>query len=145
MNRLGVLITAMLVLLALYFLVTTVFKPSQPQVVVVRPSGGQSGGQDASQSGAQAPTPTPAPPPPTPADGVHACTKAIFLRVGSTSVCADIVYSVVKTDNMIQVDFQGGTVQGFFMFASVPSCAVVTAPHGSLMIPCRAQILISVK
>ncbi len=137
MNRLGILITVMLALTAVYFLVTTVNKPSQPQVVVVKPSGAQS----ADQSGAQ--TPTPAPPPP--ADGVHACAKAIFLRVGGTSLCADILYSVVKTDNMIQVDFQGGTIQGFFMFASAPSCPITTTPQGALLIPCRAQILISIK
>jgi hypothetical protein len=139
MNRLGLIVTVMLAFTAVYFLVTTVYKPSQPQVVVVRPSGAQSG----DQSGAQAQTPTPVPPPP--ADGVHACTKAVFLRVGSTSLCADILYSVVKTDSMIQVDFQGGTVQGFFMFASAPSCAITTTPQGALLIPCRAQILISIK
>ncbi len=142
MNRLGVLITVMLAFTALYFLATTVFKPSQPQVVVVRPSGGQADGQGASQSGAQTPTPAP---PPTLADGVHACTKAIYLRVGSTSLCVDVLYSVVKTDNMIQVDFQGGTVQGLFMFASAPSCPIVTTPQGALQVPCRAQILISLK
>jgi hypothetical protein len=141
MNRLGLLITVMLALMAMYFLITTVYKPTQPQVVVVRPSGAQSG----DQSGAQAQTPTPAPPPPPPADGVHACTKAIFLRVGTTSLCVDKLYSVVKTDNMIQVDFQGGIVQGFFMFASAPSCAITTTPQGTLLIPCRAQILISIK
>jgi hypothetical protein len=135
MSRLGLIITVALALTALYYLSTTLFKPAQPQVIVVRPSGAQS----ASDSGAQ--TQTQAPPPPL-AEG--ACTKAVFLKVSGVSLCADVIYSVVKTDSMLQVDFQGGTVQGFFMFASAPSCAVTTMPQG-VFIPCRAQILIQLK
>jgi hypothetical protein len=128
-NRLGFIITVMLALTALYYLGTTMFKPSQPQVVVVRPSGAQ----NATQPGGS-----------MPAGGPFACTKAVYLKVGAVSLCADVVYSVLKTDDSLQVDFQGGVVQGFFMFISAPSCAVTTTPQG-VLIPCRAQILIPAK
>jgi hypothetical protein len=127
-NRLGFIITVMLALTALYYLGTTMFKPSQPQVVVVKPSGAQ----NATQPGGL-----------TPAGGSFACTKAVYLKVGAVSLCADVVYSMLKTDDSLQVDFQGGVVQGFFMFISAPSCAVTTTPQG-VLIPCRAQILIPV-
>jgi hypothetical protein len=133
MNRLGVLITVMLALTALYYLSTTMFKPNQPQVVVVRPSGAQ----NVSQPGA--PTPVPAP-----VGGAHACIKPVYLKVGSVSLCADMVYSVLKTDDSLQVDFQGGMIQGVFTFISAPSCAISTTPQG-VVIPCRAQILIPIK
>jgi hypothetical protein len=129
MNRLGFIITVMLALTALYYLGTTMFKPAQPQVVVVRPSGAQ----NATQPGVT-----------TPAGGIFACTKAVYIKVGAVSLCADIVYSMLKTDDSLQVDFQGGVVQGFFMFISAPSCAVTTTPQG-VLIPCRAQILIPAK
>jgi hypothetical protein len=137
MNRLTALITVMLVLTAMYFIVTTVFKPSQPQVVVVRPSGGQ-GGQTTAAS--EAPTPTPSPP----VGGQHLCLKAVYLKVGETSVCADVVYGVVRADDgSLQVDFQGGIVNGIFTLTLAP-CAVTTTPQG-VIIPCRAQIMIPVK
>jgi energy-converting hydrogenase Eha subunit B len=125
-NRLGLIITVMLALTALYYLSTIMSKPSQPQVVVVRPSGAQ----NVTQPGG-----------PVPAGGFFACTKAVYLKVGAVSLCADVVYSVLKTDDSLQVDFQGGVVQGFFTFISAPSCAVTTTPQG-ILIPCRAQILI---
>jgi hypothetical protein len=128
-NRLGFIITVMLALTALYYLGTTMFKPTQPQVVVVRPSGAQ----NATQPGGLTPT-----------GGPFACTKAVYLKVGAVSLCADVVYSMFKTDDSLQVDFQGGVVQGFFMFISAPSCAVTTTPQG-VLIPCRAQILIPAK
>jgi hypothetical protein len=141
MNRLAALIMVMLALTALYFIVTMVFKPSQPQVIVVRPSGGQ-GGQTAATNTAASEAPTPAPPPPV--GGQYLCTKAVYLKVGGVSLCADVVYSMLKTDDSLQVDFQGGVVQGFFMFISAPSCAITTTPHG-VLIPCRAQIQIPLK
>jgi hypothetical protein len=128
-NRLGFIITVMLALTALYYLGTTMFKPTQPQVVVVRPSGAQ----NATQPGGL-----------TPAGGPFACTKSVYLKVGAVSLCADAVYSMLKTDDSLQVDFQGGVVQGLFMFISAPSCAVTTTPQG-VLIPCRAQILIPAK
>lgn len=130
MNRLGLIITVMLALMALYYLATTMFKPTQPQVVVVRPSGGA---QNGTQPGAA-----------PPAAGFYACTKAVYLKVGGVSLCADMLYGVVKIDDSLQVDFQGGVVQGLFMFISAPSCAVTTTPQG-VLIPCRAQILIPIK
>ena len=141
MNRLAALVMAMLALTALYFIVTTVFKPPQPQVIVVRPSGAQ-GGQTAATNTAASEAPTPTPPPPV--GGQYLCTKTVYLKVGGVSLCADMVYSMLKTDDSLQVDFQGGVVQGFFMFISPPSCAITTTPHG-VLIPCRAQILIPVK
>jgi hypothetical protein len=141
MHRLVALVTVMLALTALYFLVTTVFKPSQPQVVVVRPSGGQSG-QTPTQNAGYSETQTPAPPPPV--GGQYLCTKAVYIKVGETSICADAVYGMaLNVDGALQVDFQGGIVHGVFTFASVP-CAVSTTPQG-VLIPCRAQILIPVK
>jgi hypothetical protein len=132
-NKLGVIIMVMLALTALYYLSMTMSKPSQPQVVVVRPSGAQ----NATQPGA--PTPVPAP-----AGGLYACTKPVYLKVGSVSLCADVVYSLLKTNDSLQVDFQGGTIQGVFTFISAPSCAIFTTPQG-IVIPCRAQILIPAK
>jgi hypothetical protein len=129
MNRLGFIIMVMLALTAVYYLSTSMFKPTQPSVVVVRPSGAQNGSQPGG---------------PVSVGGVFACTKAVYLKVGSISVCADVVYSVIKTDDSLQVDFQGGVVQGLFMFISAPSCVVTTTPQG-VLIPCRAQILIPVK
>ncbi len=139
-NRLGFLIMVMLALTAVYFVVTTMFTPSKPQVVVVRPSEAQGAGQGNSQPGA--PTPAPAPPP---AGGINVCPKAMFLKVKDVTVCADVLYSVVRTDGSLQVDFQEGVVQGNFMFLSAPSCPVATTPHGALFIPCRAQILIPIR
>jgi hypothetical protein len=133
MARVGVVIVVMLALVALYYLGTTMFKPSQPQVVVVRPSGTH----NATQSGGSGPTAVPS-------VGLSACTKAVYLKAGSTSLCADLVYSMVKTDEGLQVDFQGGTIQGSFIFVSAPSCPVTTSPQG-IFIACRAQILIQVK
>ncbi len=132
MNRLGLIITVALALTAVYYLATTMFKPTQPQVIVVRPSGAQ----NATQPGG--------PPPAPPAAGFYACTKAVYLKVGGVSLCADMLYGVVKIDDSLQVDFQGGVVQGFFMFISAPSCVVTTTPQG-VFIPCRAQILIPIK
>ena len=129
MNKLGLIITAMLALTALYYLGTTMFKPTQPQVVVVRPSVAQ----NTTQPGGS-----------MPAGGPFACTKAVYLKVGGVSLCADAVYSMLKTDDSLQVDFQGGVVQGLFMFISAPSCTVTTTPQG-ILIPCRAQILIPFK
>ena len=128
-NRLGVIIMVMLVLTALYYLGTTTLKPSQPQVVVVKPSGAQ----NASQPGG-----------PAPVGGPFACTRAVYLKVGGVSICADVVYSMLKTDDSLQVDFQSGVVQGLFTFISAPSCPVTTTPQG-VFIPCRAQILIPLK
>jgi hypothetical protein len=142
MNRLAAIVTVMLVLTALYFLVTTVFKPSQPQVIVVRPSGGQ-GGQTPSQNVGPSDVPTPVPPPPS-VGGQCLCTKAMYLKVGETSVCADIIYGAARTtDGSLQVEFQGGIINGVFTFVSVP-CAVTTTPQG-VFVPCRAQILIPTK
>jgi len=129
MNRLGVIIMVMLVLTALYYLGTTTLKPSQPQVVVVKPSGAQNVTQPSA---------------PTPVGGLTVCTRAVYLKVGGTTLCVDVVYSVLKTDDSLQVDFQGGVVQGHFMFLSAPSCPVTTSPQG-ILIPCRAQILIPAK
>jgi hypothetical protein len=133
MNKLGVIITVMLAFTALYFLYTSIFKPLQPQVVVVRPSGAQNATQPS--------TPTPVA---TPAGGLYACTKAVYLKVGSVSLCADMVHSVLKTDDSLQVDFQGGMIQGVFTFISAPSCTISTTPQG-IHIPCRAQVLIPLK
>jgi len=125
-NRLGFIITVMLALTALYYLGTSMFKPSQPQVVVVKPSGAQNATQPVS----------------VPTGGL--CTRVVHLKVGSVSICADVVYSMLKTDDSLQVDFQGGTVQGLFTFISAPTCPVSTTPQG-VFIPCRAQILIPLK
>jgi len=129
MNKLGFIILVLLAITALYYLSTAAFKPTQPQVVVVKPSGAQNNTQPSG---------------PMPVGGLFACTKTVYLKVGGASLCADVVYSVVKTDDSLQVDFQGGVVQGFFMFISAPSCAVTTSPQG-VIIPCRAQILIPTK
>jgi hypothetical protein len=137
MNRLGILITVMLVLTAVYFLVTNFFAPPKPQVVVVRPSGAQNANQNASQ-------PAPFPGPQAVTGGFYACPKAIFLKVGGVTVCADALYGVFRSDGIVQVDFQDGIVQGNFMFASAPTCAVLTTPQGALLIPCRAVIQIPV-
>jgi hypothetical protein len=137
MNRLMVIVTVMLVVTALYYMVTTVFKPSQPQVIVVKPSGGQ-GGQSTAGSTAAPETPPP------PVGGQYLCPKTVYLKVAETSICADVVYAVVRAeDGSLQVDFQGGIVSGVFTFASAP-CAVTTTPQG-ILIPCRAQIVIPVK
>jgi hypothetical protein len=128
--RLGILIMVMLVLTAAYYLTTTMFKPSQPQVVVVRPSGAQSTAQNATQ--------------PVVPVGATVCVKAFYLKVGSISICADVVYSMTKTDDGVLVDFQGGIISGSFAFTSAPACVVSTTPQG-VQIPCRAQVLIPVK
>jgi hypothetical protein len=137
MNKLGLIITVMLALTALYFLSTTMFKPSQPQVVVVRPQP-----QGSSQPDAQ--PAQPANPPPGPTSGPFVCTKAVHLRVDNVSLCADVLFSVFKSNDALHVEFQGGVVQGFFMFASAPSCTITTTPQG-VLIPCRAQIMIPTK
>jgi len=136
-NRLGILITVMLALTAVYFLATNFFAPPKPQVVVVRPSGAQSVSQNASQPVAPSG-------PPALAGGLYACPKAIFLKVGGVTVCADVLYSVFRSDGVVQVDFQDGIVQGNFMFVSAPTCVVLTTPQGALLIPCRAVIQIPV-
>jgi len=133
-NKLVFIITVMLALTALYYLGTAMFKPSQPQVVVVRPSGAQNDSQNTSQSGA--PTPVGGPP--------FACSRTIYLKVGSMHICADVVYSMLKTDDSLQVDFQSGVVQGLFTFISAPPCPITTTPQG-VFVPCRAQILIPLK
>jgi len=130
--KLGILIVVMLALTAAYFLTTTVSKPSQPQVVVVRPSGAQSTAQNVTQ-------------PVVPVGGsTTVCVKAFYLKVGSISICADVVYSMTKTDDGVLVDFQGGTISGSFAFMSAPTCVVSTTPQG-VQIPCRAQVLIPMK
>jgi hypothetical protein len=133
MNRLGFIILVTLALTALYYLSVTMFKPSQPQVVVVKSSGAQNTNQSSTQ------TPTPVMP-----GGLYACTKAVYLKVGNVYLCADVVYNVLKTDDSLQVDFQGGVVQGYFTFISAPTCPVTTTPQG-ILIPCRTQILIPTK
>jgi hypothetical protein len=137
MRKLWVLTTVMLVFMALYYLVTTSFKPSQPQVIVVKPSGAQTPAQTATPSQAE-----PQPQSPPSVHGPFACAKAVYLKVGGTSLCADVVYSVAKADDVLQVDFQGGIVYGVFTIASVP-CPVSTTPQG-VFISCRAQIMIPV-
>jgi monoamine oxidase len=132
--RLGIIIMVMLALTAAYYLTTTMFKPSQPQVVVVRPSGAQSTAQNTTQ-------------PITPVGvggSTIVCVKAFYLKVGSISICADVVYSMAKTDDGVLVDFQGGIISGSFAFTSAPACVVSTTPQG-VQIPCRAQVLIPVK
>ena len=139
MKRLWILIMVMLALMAVYYLAITLFKPSQPQVIIVRPSGGQTQPQTAPapQSGPEsAPQSLPS------MHGHFACTKAVYLKVGSTSLCVDIVYSVTKDNNVLQVDFQGGIVQGVFTLVSAP-CAISTTPQG-VVIPCRAQIMVPI-
>jgi len=138
MNRLGILITAMLVLTVIYFLATVVFKPSQPQVVVVKPSGAQNNPQNPQARE------EPRSPPQMPVGEPPPCVKHVYLKVGSVSLCADMIHSMVKTDGHIQVDFQGGIIHGIFMFASAPTCVVTTTPQG-VHIPCRAQVLIPTK
>jgi hypothetical protein len=139
-SRLGLLITVMLVLTAVYFLVTSVFAPPKnPQVVVVRPSGAQNPNPNVNPGTNQPVAPSGEP---APVGGIYACAKAVFLRVGGVTLCADTLYSVVRGDGVIQVDFQDGMVQGNFMFVSAPMCAVVTAPQGALLVPCRAVIQI---
>jgi hypothetical protein len=127
----------MLVLTAMYYLATTLFKPTQPQVVVVKASGGQAQPQTTPP-----PQPEPAPQSPVPMHGHFACTKAVYLKVGDTSLCADIVYSVTRDGNVLQVDFQGGVVQGVFTLVSAP-CAISTTPQG-VIIPCRAHIMVPI-
>jgi hypothetical protein len=134
MRKIGLIVTAMLALMAIYYLAITAFKPSQPQVVVVRPSGAQT------TTPAQTPTPVVVEPS---APGPYACVKAVYLKVGTTSVCVDILYSVTKVDNTLQVDFQNGIVHGVFTLVSVP-CSISTTPQG-ILIPCRAQILIPLR
>lgn len=130
--RLGIIIMVMLALTAAYYLTTTMSKPSQPQVVVVRPSGAQSTAQNVTQ-------------PVVPVGGsTTACVKAFYLKVGSISICADVVYSMSKTDDGVLVDFQGGIISGSFAFTSAPTCVVSTTLQG-VQIPCRAQVLIPVK
>jgi hypothetical protein len=135
-NRLGFIITVMLALTAVYFLVTTVFKPSQPQVVVVRPSGAQN--TPAQNTSAQG---SPQPVSPMPVSDSSVCPRPVYLRVGNVVLCADVVYSLVKADNYIQIDFQGGVIRGTFKFVSPPPCVITTAYDG-IQIPCRAQVLI---
>ena len=137
MKRLWILIMVMLALMAVYYLAITLFKPSQPQVIIVRPSGGQTQPQTAPapQSGPEsAPQSLPS------MHGHLACTKAVYLKVGGTSLCTDIIYSVTRDGNVLQVDFQGGVVQGIFTLVSAP-CTISTTPQG-VVIPCRAQIII---
>jgi monoamine oxidase len=139
-NRLGLLITVMMALTAVYFLVTNVFAPPKPQVVVVKPSGAQNTSPSVNPSANQ---PVAQPGEPAPVGGIYACVKAVFLKVGGVTLCADTLYSVVRGDGVIQIDFQDGMVQGNFMFVSAPMCAVVTTPQGALLVPCRAVIQIT--
>jgi len=139
MKRLWILITVMLALTAAYYLTITLFKPQQPQVIVVRPSGGQTQTQ---ATPTPQPEPEPAPQNPISMHGHFACTKAVYLKVGSTSLCADFVYSVTKDNNVLQVDFQGGIVQGVFTLVSAP-CVISTTPQG-VVVPCRAQIMVPI-
>jgi hypothetical protein len=134
MRRLGFIIVVVLAITAVYYLAVAAFQPKTPQVVIVKPSGSQT----ANQSGSTAPPPAPI------SMGGFTCTKPVYLKVGSVSICADVIYSVVKTDDSLQVDFQGGMIQGLFMFASAPSCTLTTTPQG-VLIPCRAQIIIPLK
>ena len=138
MNRLGIIIIIALALTAAYYLFVALAKPSQPQVVVVRPADAL----DASKQNNQQRPPSPPLPPPAPE--ASGCVKMVYLKVGSVSVCTDMIHSMVKINDYVQVDFQGGMVQGAFMFASTPTCAITTLPQG-VFIPCRAQILIPVK
>jgi hypothetical protein len=137
MRKLGLIVTVALVITALYYLSMSMFQPKTPQVVIVKPSGSQS--SSTNQSGGSA-----LPQPPVSVGGYCSCTKQVYLKVGAVSLCADVIYSVAKTDDSLHVDFQGGIVQGLFMFASIPSCTITTTPQG-ILIPCRAQIIIPLK
>jgi hypothetical protein len=144
MKRIWAIIMIMLALTAVYYLVISMSKPSQPQVVVVRPSGGQNTAQ-----------PTGAPPPPSPQTqtpatiepsalvGGYNCVRTVYLKVGTASLCTDVVYSVAKVGDVLQIDFQGGVVYGVFTLVSVP-CTITTTPQG-VLIPCRATITIPLK
>jgi hypothetical protein len=143
MKRIWVIITVMLALTAVYYLVISMSKPSQPQVIVVRPSGGQNTAQPtATPPPPQTPTPATAEPP-TSASGPYACARTVHLKVGPTSLCADMVYSVAKVGDVLQVDFQGGVAYGIFTLVTVP-CTITTTPQG-VFIPCRATITIPLK
>jgi hypothetical protein len=140
MRKLWILIMVMLAFTALYYLAIALSKPTQPQVIVVKPSGAQTQAQTATPPQAE---PQPPPQNPAPMYGPFACTKAVYLKVGGTSLCADTVYSLAKANDALQVDFQGGIVQGIFTVVSAP-CTISTTPQG-VFIPCRAQIVIPIQ
>jgi hypothetical protein len=143
MKRVWVIIMVMLALTAVYFLVINTNKPSQPQVVVVRPSDGQNTARPI-QTQPQAETSAPvAVNPQALAGGPFGCVRAVYLKVGTTSLCADVIYSVAKVDDTLQIDFQGGVVHGVFTLVSVP-CTITTTPQG-VFIPCRATVTIPLK
>ena len=139
MKKVWVIVMVMLALVAVYYLVVGT-KPSQPQVVVVKPSGAAQPTQTTSPP--QNPTPVVVEPQVS-AGGPYACARAVYLKVGTTSLCADVVYSVAKVNDVLQIDFQSGIVNGVFMLVSVP-CTITTTPQG-IHVPCRATITIPLK
>jgi hypothetical protein len=142
MKRVWVIIMVMLALTAVYYLVISMSKPSQPQVVVVR-AGGQNTAQP-TQTQPQAQTPASVVVEPQAlAGGPYACVRAVYLKVGTTSLCADMIYSVAKVGDTLQIDFQSGVVHGVFTLVSVP-CTITTTPQG-VFIPCRATVTIPLK